>query len=206
MSGGPSTEFEVWANANCPSLLEDSQTDAEKTAKLGARHAWQGGAEEMLGRAANVCRNAAQAYTARGRHSGTGWQLSVYLEREIRALVDRAHDCVPTSPQRASEYEVLTAPVCSDARKRGEVGPAPESPLPRSSQTLENDDSRFLMCWVLGWIPTMCLLFLVLMPRITVHGDMTLTGAAVLVFVYFLFAPALYRLFLNGRPGSRTGF
>jgi hypothetical protein len=59
------------------------------------------------------------------------------------------------------------------------------------------DDSRFLAFWVMAWMPLMCALFLVVSPYLASSGEMLVTGAY-FIFVYVMFAPALYRLFIGG--------
>jgi hypothetical protein len=48
----------------------------------------------------------------------------------------------------------------------------------------------------MAWMPLMCALFLVASTYLAGSGEMLVTGAY-FVFVYAVFAPALYRLFIG---------
>jgi hypothetical protein len=213
-----SESFETWSKESEPWLLDEPTDDADKRAKSAARQAWTDSGVQMQDQCAEVCRRAAQAYESRGRHSGPGWQVSVYLEREIRALATAgqqevgtqagASEQVPTDATKEHEdLRTLLVEICGVLncfKSKGAIGCAPQSPVtpatnPPAGATPSpiRDDSRFLAFWVMAWMPLMCALFLVVSPYLASSGEMLVTGAY-FIFVYVMFAPALYRLFIGG--------
>lgn len=63
------------------------------------------------------------------------------------------------------------------------------------------DDGRFLAFWVMIWVPFVCTIFLLASTCVGKFGEVVITGVY-FVFVYAIFAPALYRLFIQG-PSKR---
>jgi hypothetical protein len=217
------TTFETWAKGNHPWLLEEPTDDTDRRVRAAAREAWAGGSSQMQARCAQVCRSAAQAYESRGRHSGPGWQLSVYLEREIRALLTAGQQEVGTqagaseqTPTDATkEHEDVRALLANVRdllnffKSRGVNTCTPQSPVITATKPPAGaipssipDDSRFLAFWVMAWMPSMFVLFLFVLPYFIKWGDAPITGICVLIFVYAVFAPAIYRVFIAGHRHS----
>jgi hypothetical protein len=214
--------FETWAKESEPWLLDEPTDDADKRAKSAVRQAWTDSSAQMRELCAQVCRNAAKKYERRGQHSGIGWQVAVYLEREIRALnasveesagadcnvmqralIDAADENARVSALLDDVRNVLND-VKSKCLSTCRPQPAPTVPAPSVQEPagLIQDDSRFLAFWVIGWMPLMSALFLFVVPHIINWGEAPITGLWALAFVYAVFAPALYRLFIQGRRGS----
>jgi hypothetical protein len=213
--------FETWAKENHPWLLDEPTDDADKRAKSAARQAWTDSSVQMRSQCAGVCRRAAQAYESRGGHSGTGWQVCVYLEREVRALKTAGCQEVGTQAEHSEqapadatkENEALmtlradvrsilsllrSRGVSSDAQSTSIVSARP-AVQPASSPIA--DDSRFLAFWVMAWMPLMCALFLLASPYFS-GSSIMLVSAACFVFIYAVFAPSLYRFFIQSLRGS----
>jgi hypothetical protein len=214
--------FETWARENHPWLLDEPTDDTDRRVQAAARDAWSGGSAQMRQRCAQVCRSAAQAYEYRGRHSGPGWQVSVYLEREIRALLTAGQQEVGMQAKHSEqapadatkENEALTT-LCADVRSivsllrtRGVISDARSTSIVSARAAAQPapspiaDDSRFLAFWVMVWMPLMCALFLFVVPHLINWGDAPITGLWTLAFVYAMFAPAIYRLFIQRRRES----
>lgn len=57
------------------------------------------------------------------------------------------------------------------------------------------NDSNFILAWVLLWVPAVVMIFVLSLPYFTQFGRVDITGACVLLYVYAIFGPALYRVF-----------
>jgi hypothetical protein len=214
--------FETWARENHPWLLDEPTDDADKRAKSAVRQAWTDSSAQMRDQCAQVCRNAAQAYEGRGRHSGLGWQVSVYLEREIRALATAGQQEVRTqagtseqAPADGTKENGDMKTLLSDVRdilnflrSRGVSSDAQSASIVSARPAVQPapspiaDDSRFLAFWAMAWMPLTCALFLFVVPHFINWGDAPITGLWALAFVYAMFAPPIYRLFIQVRRGS----
>jgi hypothetical protein len=125
--------------------------------------------------------------------------LQVATNAKIDRLFEEFLKTLPAESQQkiresAARGESITRDAFRFAWKAASVSEAGRSSI--------RDDSRFLAFWVMAWMPLMCALFLFVVPHFINWGDAPITGLCALAFMYAMFAPAIYRLFIQGRRGS----
>jgi hypothetical protein len=133
-----------------------------------------------------------------GREDMRNAILQVAANAKIDRLFEEFLKTLPAESQQkvresAARGESITRDAFRFAWKAASVSEAGRSNI--------RDDSRFLLFWVMAWMPLMCALFLLASPYFAGSSSM-LVGGACSVFIYAVFAPALYRLFIQGRRGS----